>query len=61
MFGEANLLHDLWNKSLVGGMEGLEGTKYNVDADGTRLSTYFDVSPIPTNRYFCWEGIRLPT
>ena len=58
MYGEANLLHDLWSKSLVGGMEGLEGTKYNVDADGTRLSTYFDVKPVPTNNHFVWEGIR---
>lgn len=59
IYGEANLLKDLWNKSLVGGMEGLEGTKYTeVGGDGVLLSTYFDVHPVYTNSHFMWEGIR---
>ena len=59
IFGEANLLKDLWAKSLVGGMEGLEGTKYTeVGSDGVLLSTYFDVHPVIVNRYFIWQGIR---
>ena len=59
IYGEANLLKDLWNKSLVGGMEGLEGTKYTeVGGDGVLLSTYFDVHPVYTNSSFIWEGIR---
>lgn len=59
MFGEANLLRDLWNKSLVGGMEGLEGTKYTEEhGNGVLLSTYFDVHPVSTNSSFTWEGVR---
>lgn len=59
IFGEANLLKDLWSNSLVGGMEGLEGTKYTeINGDGVLLSTYFDVNPVIINRYFNWEGIR---
>jgi ribonuclease BN (tRNA processing enzyme) len=59
MFGEANLLRDLWNKSLVGGMEGLEGTKYIEEhGNGVLLSTYFEVSPIATNSSFVWESIK---
>ena len=59
LFSEANLLRDLWNKSLVGGMEGLEGTKYTEESgNGVLLSTYFDVNPVATNSSFVWEGIR---
>ena len=59
IYGEANLLKELWVKSLVGGMEGLEGTKYTEDhGDGVLLSTYFEVHPVPTNRSFTWEGVK---
>ena len=59
LYGEANLLRDLWNKSLVGGMEGLEGTKYTEESgNGVLLSTYFDVNPVATNASFTWQGIR---
>lgn len=59
LFGEANLLRELWSKSLVGGMEGLEGTKYTEESgNGVLLSTYFDVNPVATNSSFSWEGIR---
>ena len=59
LYGEANLLRDLWSKSLVGGMEGLEGHKYTEkNGDGVLLSTYFDVHPVVANSHFKWEGIR---
>ena len=59
IYGEANLLKELWSKSLVGGMEGLEGHKYTeVGCDGVLLSTYFEVNPVLTNSYFIWEDIR---
>ena len=59
MFGEANLLRELWTKSLVGGMEGLEGTKYiETNGDGVLLSTYFEPRPVFPNSFFVWEGIR---
>jgi hypothetical protein len=59
IFGEAMVLKDLWTKSLVGGMEGLEGTKYTEkNGDGVLLSTYFDVCPVYPNSFFSWEGIR---
>lgn len=59
IYGEATVLKDLWHKSLVGGMEGLEGTKYTENnADGVLLSTYFEVHPVFPNSFFTWEGIR---
>ena len=59
MYGEANLLRELWTKSLVGGMEGLEGTKYiETNGDGVLLSTYFEPRPVVPNSHFIWEGIR---
>lgn len=59
LFGEANFLRELWSKSLVGGMEGLEGHKYiERNGDGVLLSTYFDVNPIVSNSSFTWEGIK---
>ena len=50
MFCERELMRDLWDHTLRGGMEGLEG----IDA---RLDTYFDLNPIEKNSSFEWEGI----
>jgi ribonuclease BN (tRNA processing enzyme) len=51
LFGESEFIRPLWDKSLSGGLEGLEG----IDA---HLSTYFDVQPIMRNGFFEWEGIK---
>lgn len=50
MFCQRNLLQDLWDHSLKGGMQGLEG----IDAT---LDTFFDLFPVPSNGSFSWEGI----
>jgi ribonuclease BN (tRNA processing enzyme) len=58
-YSEATLAIEAWDKSLRGGMEGLEGTKYlEKDGDGVRLSTYFDVHSIARNASYTWEGIK---
>ena len=41
----------LWNKSLAGGLESIEGEMVD-------LSYYFDVKPIRANGSFVWEGVR---
>lgn len=51
LFCQRNLMIDLWDHSLSGGMRGLEG----VDAT---LETYFEPQPVETNGHFVWEGIR---
>lgn len=45
------LVRDVWDHSLRGGMEGLEG----VDAD---IDTYFNVHPVLKNGSFTWQGLR---
>ncbi|MCK9567374.1 MBL fold metallo-hydrolase [Candidatus Pacearchaeota archaeon] len=49
-FCERGLIRSLWDHSLRGGMEGLEG----IDAT---IETYFDVHPISKNGSFEWEGL----
>lgn len=51
MFCQKNLIIDLWDRSLSGGMKGLEG----IDAS---LDTYFEPYPVPSNGSFEWEGIK---
>ena len=50
-FCERGLVRSLWDHSLRGGMEGLEGF------DAT-IETYFDVHPIQKNGSFEWEGLK---
>ena len=50
LYGERGLIRDMWDHSLRGGMEGLEG----IDA---KLDTYFDVFPVNKNSFFEWEGL----
>jgi len=45
------LIKGLWENSLRGGMECLEGIECNID-------TYFDVVPVERNRSFVWEGLK---
>lgn len=45
-----SLVDDLWNKTLSGSMESLEG-------EISTLATYFDLTPIKENETFQWEGI----
>jgi hypothetical protein len=49
LIGNKNLLKDLWNKSLKGGLESMEGF-------GAELSTFFQPIPIEPNRNFIWKG-----
>lgn len=58
-YAEATLCGEAWDKSLRGGLEGLEGIKYlEKDGLGVNLATYFDVHPITRNGHFIWEGIH---
>lgn len=51
LIAEGRLLKDLWDHSLRGGMEGLEG----IDAS---LDTYFELQPVNKNSHFIWEGLK---
>ena len=44
------LVHDLWNKTLAGGLSSIQG-------ELTKLSTFFKVSPIPVNGSFSWQAL----
>ena len=54
LFGDANLLDELWSDSLAGGLKTIE----NKDAV---LGTFFDVYPIERNGGFVWEGVAFWT
>src|SRR5574343_502710 len=51
MFISSLIAKDLWDKSLAGGMESLQG-------DVADLNTYFDVQKIRPNGKFVWQGIE---
>ncbi len=51
LFGIQSLMSDLWNKSLRGGLETLEGKIAN-------LTDYFECHPVRINNSFVWENIR---
>ncbi len=51
LFCERGWVRDLWDKSLRGGMEGLEG----IDCT---LETFFNVTPVKKNSFFEWEGLK---
>ncbi len=51
LFAIRTLMNELWNKSLRGGLETLEGKLAN-------LTDYFDCRPISINRSFRWETLE---
>jgi ribonuclease BN (tRNA processing enzyme) len=51
LYCERNLIHSIWNYSLKGGLEGLEGVDATID-------TYFNATPVEKNSSFTWEGIK---
>ena len=58
LYAEANVMRDLWDTTLKGGMEGLEGNTYTEERDFVDLSVYFETHPIKSNGHFFWEGIK---
>jgi ribonuclease BN (tRNA processing enzyme) len=51
LYSERNLIKSLWEHSLKGGMESLEGIEANIE-------TYFNIKPVNKNSYFIWEGLQ---
>jgi ribonuclease BN (tRNA processing enzyme) len=51
LFAEYGLLFRLWDNTLRGGMEGLEGIDANIE-------TYFDIRPVGRSSSFEWEDIK---
>jgi len=51
LYVSKHFVTDLWNKSLAGGLESIEGEK----AD---FNTFFHVHPIGVNGRFEWQGIK---
>ena len=49
VFGHHQLLRDVWDKSLRGGLESIQGFL-------ATLETFFEVIPIPDNGSFEWQG-----
>jgi ribonuclease BN (tRNA processing enzyme) len=52
LFCEPTLMKELWNKSLQGGLETIQG-------DEATLTTYFECVSTPVNEHFVWRGLRL--
>lgn len=50
LFAVRDLMKELWDNTLKGGLESLQGKIMN-------LTDYFDCRPISTNRIFSWEGL----
>jgi len=51
MYCVRELVSSIWNNSLKGGMEGIQGIDCTID-------TYFDVKPVQRNEAFVWEGLK---
>jgi ribonuclease BN (tRNA processing enzyme) len=51
LFAERQLMKDLWDHTLRGGMEGIEGIDCTLD-------TFFNICPIAKNNSFGWEGLK---
>jgi ribonuclease BN (tRNA processing enzyme) len=51
LYGVNSLLQDLWNKSLRGGLESIEGKV-------TNLTDYFFCHPVKINNCFKWENLK---
>ena len=49
LIGNVQLLKDLWDKSLRGGMESMQGFVASID-------TFFETDPIEPNESFTWQG-----
>jgi len=49
LFGNVQLLRDLWDKTLRGGLESMEGFV-------SSLQTFFEPVPIEPNKRFRWQG-----
>jgi len=57
LYMEGGLMNEAWEKSLRGGLEGLEGTSYLEGERIVSLSTYFDLRPVNRNESFTWKDI----
>jgi len=51
LFGEGEMLDHMWDHSLAGGLNSIQGQKVGLD-------DYFDVRRIKKNDSFTWEGIE---
>jgi ribonuclease BN (tRNA processing enzyme) len=51
LYGEGEMLDDIWDKSLTGGLNSIQGQKVGLD-------DYFDVQRIKKNDAFTWQGIK---
>ena len=51
LFGNVEVLEDLWNKCLAGGLESIQGRINNIN-------NYFNVIPIRPNGFFEWAGLH---
>lgn len=51
LFGEGNLLDDLWNMTLRGGLKSIQGKRVT-------LTDYFEVHPIQRNGHFIWQDTK---
>jgi len=51
LFCNNSLMHDLWDQSLRGGLESIQGKVVTI-------TEYFDCHPVEKNDSFDWEGIR---
>lgn len=54
LFANINLIEELWESSLKGGLKCIQGKT-------TNLYDFFDVKPLPKNGVFTWEDIRFET
>jgi ribonuclease BN (tRNA processing enzyme) len=50
LFCNAQLMHDMWDQALRGGLESIQGKVVT-------LTEYFDCKPVENNDSFTWEGI----
>jgi ribonuclease BN (tRNA processing enzyme) len=51
LFANKNVMKELWEHTLKGGLESLQGQIMN-------LTNYFDCKPVSDNKSFDWEGYR---
>jgi ribonuclease BN (tRNA processing enzyme) len=51
LIGNNELIRELWNSSLKGGLKSIQGKKTSID-------DYFDLTMVPKNGKFYWEGIE---